>query len=651
MSRISFCNFALAKELFKRNWYVSALYLLGWLLTLVPTISRMRYTVYVYSLDPTNSLSSYLPLFLTFSAFFTLAYCVVATCVNCDYLFKSEAARFYGAGAVRRSTLLLTSFIVTVLPGLAVNVIAGLLFTFAESSASFELCLGPTLMASGCLLVVIHSGLCLLCAALSSSRLVFIIITLMLHGYACVVDFGFKTAAGLFSYGVVSNLNPSSIALIFSPMAQMETQFMMPVRYNIWGYNIWGMLAAYAIVAVIAVAVACVLFKYRRVEEVGEGVAFKKLRPVFSIMFSIAFGLGFALVGCAFSDYDGSAAQQTNNLGLMGALIGFYLLGALGSYAVLESIMAKSARVIKRRVPGLALVALLCVGVSAGAYGMASCESKYVPAESDIESVFVDGLDFVADSSESIKTVTDLHQSIISEHESPTQKGLPAANATYSGKYLYEGTTRLDASYYYRSYVSFNYEMKNGDMLRRGYDIYLLKDELKDPASFSSKIASFASSDTARANRIDWLYDLANARPTATVGSISLFHGKYGGIEVLEDEITQTDDALGSLDVALTGNELKELLDAGMANELLTSAAYDPSLALWAQGKDNAAYWENVIGYLNPGVYAYDRYDEGAIDRFRIYSAVNLSFRETPKTLAWIAQHYRIDLSEAMQQQ
>ena len=87
----------------------------------------------------------------------------------------------------------------------------------------------------------------------------------------------------------------------------------------------------------------------------------------------------------------------------MGALIGFYLLGALGSYAVLESIMAKSTRVIKRRLPGLALVALLCVGVSTGAYGVASCESKYVPAESDIESVFIDGLDFAADSPESIK--------------------------------------------------------------------------------------------------------------------------------------------------------------------------------------------------------------------------------------------------------
>ena len=48
--------------------------------------------------------------------------------------------------------------------------------------------------------------------------------------------------------------------------------------------------------------------------------------------------------------------------------------------------------------------------------------------------------------------------------------------------------------------------------------------------------------------------------------------------------------------MTLTGNELKELLDAGMANELLTSAAYDPSLAVWVQGKDNAEYWENVIG-------------------------------------------------------
>ena len=113
------------------------------------------------------------------------------------------------------------------------------------------------------------------------------------------------------------------------------------------------------------------------------------------------------------------------------------------------------------------------------------------------------------------------------------QKGLPSASATYSGKYIYEGATRLDASYYYRSYVSFNYEMKNGDAIRRGYDISLLKDELEDPASFSSRIASFASSDTARANRIDRLYDLANARPTATVGSINLYHGKYGGIESL----------------------------------------------------------------------------------------------------------------------
>ena len=81
-----------------------------------------------------------------------------------------------------------------------------------------------------------------------------------------------------------------------------------------------------------------------------------------------------------------------------------------------------------------------------------------------------------------------------------------------------------------------------------------------------------------------------------------------------------------------------------------SATAYDPGLAIWVQGKDNAAYWENVIGYLNPGVYAYDRYGEGAIDRFQIYSAVNLSFQETPKALAWIAQHYRIDLSEAMQQ-
>ena len=46
------------------------------------------------------------------------------------------------------------------------------------------------------------------------------------HAYAArlcfVVDFGFKTAAALFSYGVTGNLEPSNIALLFSPMAQMK---------------------------------------------------------------------------------------------------------------------------------------------------------------------------------------------------------------------------------------------------------------------------------------------------------------------------------------------------------------------------------------------------------------------------------------------
>ena len=114
-------------------------------------------------------------------------------------------------------------------------------------------------------------------------------------------------------------------------------------------------------------------------------------------------------------------------------------------------------------------------------------------------------------------------------------------------------------------------------MIRRGYDISLLKDELEDPASFSSRIASFASSDTARANRIDRLYDLANARPTATVGNINLYHGKYGGIEVLEDEITQTDDASGSLDVTLTGNEHRNLDDRTNDEDLPIWLCVDPS--------------------------------------------------------------------------
>lgn len=624
MSKISFCNGSLAKELFKRNWYISGLYLMGWLLLLVPVISHMRSFSYWYE-NASAGLSGLLPGFLTFSAFLALTYCVVSVCANCDYLFKPESARFYGASAQPRSTLLLTGFINTLLPGLLVNIIAGSLVLFAEASAGYSACIGGSLIASGCLLVVIQSGLCLLCASLTSSRLMFIILVLMLHGYAFVLDSGFKVATNMFSYGTSTNLDQSGIILALSPMAQLEASFFM-------GDEFWKWLGVYAIAAVVAVVASCFIFKYRHVETVGEGIAFKKLRPVFSIAFSFAFGLGFSLVGCFFFGNSGSYAEQGNLGETLTLFVVSFLLGALGSYAVLECILAKSTNIIAKRLPGMALLSALCLCSCLGAFQFGSHETTYVPDASNVEKVSITGIDFVAMDSNSIQAAIDLHQAIIDEHSGKTASSNSAiqgnANTSSYPASAYEDDSSRIVT------LEFAYLLDNGTIVTRMYSITMNRSDLANPSSCTSKAVALAGARQTRQNRVDWLYDLANNHPTSNAATISFFYSE----EISPDDLKS--------DITMKGEAFKELLDACLADEILNSTAFDPDITKWAAGINSDESYSTVVAYVYPELYSsYSQNQYESQSAYQILAAIYLSFEETPQTLAWISEQYHLDLT------
>ena len=104
----------------------------------------------------------------------------------------------------------------------------------------------------------------------------------------------------------------------------------------------------YAVISLIASALACKLFNWRHMEHVEDGIAFTRLRPFFTIAFSLAFGLGFALVGNELLFNMGSEGNVGSTTILI-RFIALYLLAALGSIAVIEGIMAKTIKIVVRR--------------------------------------------------------------------------------------------------------------------------------------------------------------------------------------------------------------------------------------------------------------------------------------------------------------
>ena len=601
-----FCNLALSKELIKRNWYISALYIFGWILALMPTISRIRYMgdwSFYQEAGISVGLTGYLPVYLSFSALLTLLYCVVATCANCDYLFKTEAARFYGASSQKRTSLLLSSLLTTILPGLLVNVVAGALFFFVETGAGLTNCVGPAIAGSGCIMVIVMSGLCLLCASVSSSRFVFILITCMLNAYVFALDFEFLLVTDMFSYGVTGETEPSNIAFVLSPLVKIISEF-----FTVNGYWMW--LVIYAVVAVAAIFASCMIYKYRQFETVGEGISFKKLRPVFSIAFSIAFGLTFALIGIVFVGFSSSGNSSSESMTTFAMLIIFFLIGALGSYAVVESILAKSPRILKNRLGGMAVLIVICFVSIFGAYQLGMKETNYVPSASDVEKVTVDNVRLIGETPEVIDAAIDLHKSIL-------DGGVLGEDDNSS--YSYDGMY-ADNSFYYDN-VSFTYIMKDGSIVQRSYQLMFTRENIADTSSCQGKVASLANSELARQSRVDWLYYLAQERGTQDAMSVNY----YSNAEDSENGV--------SVDLSLTGNDLKKLLDYSLAEELQSTSAYDPDLIGWIDEEDTY-YEDGYVSYMYPEFYSYG---EGET-YYQICGSIRLTSEETPKSLEWITK-------------
>ena len=330
-----------------------------------------------------------------------------------SYLYSKRGCSLINSLPLRRET----AFVTACLTGLLPLLLAALLSTLASY------------------------GFAMFCAMLTGHILVLPALFLVLNTAVYVLESLVRTLLNTLVYGYeggtsISRLSPlpyagKALRVIAEPAADsLEPEF-----------TLLGMdsLAVYAVVGVLFIVPALLLYRRRKMECVGDVVAIKALEPVFKYCASIyaALGLG-ALLAETMDNAMGSGPLEAAVLALM------LLLGAALGYYAAEMLLQKSLRVFRSRMRGLFIVwAVLLLGVAAIELDLTGYERR-MPETEEIQSVVLVNDGRVTEDAESIELTRKIHQTAIDNEEHNRQ-----AEST--------------------SIIYIRYELKDGSSLGRSY--------------------------------------------------------------------------------------------------------------------------------------------------------------------------------------
>ncbi len=209
----------------------------------------------------------------------------------------------------------------------------------------------------------------------------------------------------------------------------------------------WNYLILTAVVGLAALVLGALLYRRRRLESAGDFVAFKPMKPIFRIIFTIA-TTGF----CHF------VADWVFGLWEFGAMI-FALVGLIVGYFVSHMFVERTVKVFKKRnFLGLLLITLaVLASLLLTAWDVLGI-SRTVPQESQVETVYiVDSKRFT--SPEELDRAWRYNQFFQSSDPAEIRKAISLHQAV-----LEEGEAANGGVY-----VKFVYKMKDGRTLIRCY--------------------------------------------------------------------------------------------------------------------------------------------------------------------------------------
>lgn len=255
-----------------------------------------------------------------------------------------------------------------------------------------------------------------------------------------------------FGYGIYNlSSKAQSIASLLSPTECFSGNVGLYVNYDTMGEcigaSVYGVnvLVVYLLVAVVLYIVAYLTYQKRHIEQAGEFITVGWLKPIFR--FGVSMTGGF---------FGGMLAREFfQSIGIGCNLAGFVLLmlmiGIL-SYFVADMFIHKSFHVFKKKNWIQCGICSVIIVISFfGLYGMAKYYEDYQPKLAEIERATICwGYDIELEGEEASK-ILEIHDEILSNKEICIKE-------EERGNWNCE-------------YVDIRYEMKNGEYIRRSYQL------------------------------------------------------------------------------------------------------------------------------------------------------------------------------------
>ena len=499
-SRTSFFNITLFRKNLTRFWplwgmasFAGALFPLALLLQL------MRSEHFYMWNDPLSFTEMYYNVAAYAVPVISLMYAVLCAMMVWSYLYNSRSVGLAHTLPIRREGLFFTNFLSGMAMMLIPYVVIGALCVLVSA-------VGGCFDLKG-LIVTILTVLGLSFFYFASATLVAFItgnvfalpaVYFLLHFLAVLLDWLVSTFAQGFLFGLSGGY--TGVVEWLSPTVYLENQVRVNSTYEtittqtsrltaVSLENFW-LIGVYALVGVVLLVLAWLLYRRRRSESAGDVVAVGWMKPVFRFGTAALAALlgGIALYELFWRNFQGGQYYD-----VLPMVVCMLVAGAIGYYAA-SMLLAKSLKVFRGSWKGMALVAAGCVALCCVLhFDLLGVEDR-VPEVSQVKKVHLYTADnnytfYPEEDAELLEQVRTVHQAIVADKD-----------------FILNGNERrlwaLDTGDI--EYVSFDvtYELTNGLEVERNYGLTVTRDRMAQEGTYDNLLDSLVNSEAMKAKRL-----------------------------------------------------------------------------------------------------------------------------------------------------
>lgn len=460
----SFFNPALARSDLRRHWPILFLYTAIWLVAL-PVQLYLRHIAEGASYG-TRTVSEVCQGTYSMGVIMAFVFGGVLAMALYSYLMNGRSVGLIHSLPLKRQTLFFTQL----LTGFAMLTAGNLLVVLVSLLVCGEP--GPLLvwLAVVTLAEIFFLALGTLCAMLTGWLLAVPVLYVGINFLVMAVMQLIHWLAELFIFGYQEG-DFGSFTLWCTPVVQLVRRLTDPqgviaeyVGYPVVSADVsplenggWQALGIYAAVAVVILALACLLCIRRRSELSGDVAAFPWMRPV--LRYGVGCMGGLALGMILYSATFGLARSNDIRAYLPGMLLCVVLMTLVCSFGM-SMLLGKSLKIFRRTWKGTvllaALLAAVCVCVRMDVAGV----ERRVPKTDEIESIsvqcrYVQSFTATSEDTETVEAIRAIHRAVLDQMK--------------DGDVDLDGTPLIEDGQYI--WIRLKYTLTDGSALERAYNV------------------------------------------------------------------------------------------------------------------------------------------------------------------------------------